>query len=275
MATKKKTPVKSPKKTPTPKKAPVKKVPKKKTPKKAKVNKKTHVVLVLDKSSSMGPLQEQTIKSVNEQIDTIKNSSKGIETTITFVQFNDRVQEKFFCEPIEKLQILTKDDYVPSGMTAMLDAIGLTVAKLKGLPDINDPETAVLFVVITDGEENSSRTYTKNSIAELVTELAGTNRWTFSVLGANIDLNKLSDDLKIAKSNMAVFTASAQGTHVATQSTNSSYGKYFGSRLKSSNLVGAGLQRGFYNDKSEDILDVTDKTDANVVVNLPKIVINK
>ncbi len=242
----------------------VKKVVKKTTKKVSKKStkpKKTHVAIILDKSSSMHSIRNETISSFNEQVKSIKNAANP-DTFITLTLFSDEVVIHKFAESLDNLKEFTAEDYRPSGSTAMYDAIGMTVERMKKeIDDINDPNTAVLCVIITDGQENASRTWHGNDISALVKGLTGTKRWTFSVLGANIDLAGLADAIGIHASNMAKFAATSQGILRGTNVTTSSLGRYFMARNSADDLVEASLSSNFYNANGNAVTDTTIEPD--------------
>lgn len=87
-------------------------------------------------------------------------------------------------------------------MTALYDAIAETVAALEvWLPDGDD--WRALCVVLTDGEENSSRTQTKETIRRLIEAKEATGRWTFTYLGANQDAWAEASKMGMAVGNVA------------------------------------------------------------------------
>lgn len=231
----------------------------KKTTKNKSSKKKTYVAIVLDKSSSMDSIRQATIDSFNEQVKSIKSSANS-ETFITLTLFSDEVTISKFAEPLENLEEITKDDYIPNGMTAMYDAIGMTVERMKKeIDDINDPNTAVLFVIVTDGQENSSKTWHALDISHLVKRLTETKRWTFSVLGANIDLAGLADKIGINTSNMAKFSADKKGIMRGTAVTVQSYNRYFATRDSLDSLEESSISSNFYNASGSDVIDTTEK----------------
>lgn len=235
----------------------------KKTTKKSKVVKKTHVAIILDQSGSMANIKTETISSFNEQVKSIKASANS-DTFITLTLFNGDVVISKFAESLDNLNELTVDDYNPSGYTAMYDGIGMTVERMKKeIDDINDPNTAVLVVIITDGQENASSSWHGEDIAALVKGLTGTKRWTFSVLGANIDLAGLSEKIGIAKTNMAKFAATSKGVMRGTAITAQSYNRYFATRDSVDDLVGAQASVGsnFYDASGSGIIDTTVEPD--------------
>lgn len=216
--------------------------------------KKTYVALVLDRSGSMSSIKNETISSFNEQFDVIKRESKDIETVVSLTTFNDTVEYKFFNKPVDEIVKLTENDYDPCGLTAMYDAIGGTIVKMENeLKDLNDPETTVLFIVLTDGLENVSRDFTSYDVSNVITRLNKTGRWTFSVIGANINLNDLANTLKIAQSNMLKISGNADGIARSVKETSTAYSTYFNLRRKGSK----NLDTKFYSEE-EKVKDTTE-----------------
>lgn len=75
-------------------------------------------------------------------------------------------------------------------MTALLDAVGRAInetgQRLAVMPEHERPGL-VVFVIITDGQENSSHEFTKTQIKELIKHQQTKYAWQFTFLGANQD----------------------------------------------------------------------------------------
>lgn len=241
---------------------------------------KTHVIMVLDKSGSMASIRKETIDHFNEQVDKIRKIAKDQDVSISLINFNEELQEKFWDVPLKQLKKLTLEDYLPSGMTALYDAIGLTALKgEKQFMDLKDENTAVLFVVLTDGYENSSKEFTSKwptqltsklkstwpqpsawpsfpatsitiemgktgaqKLKELIDRLQATGKWTFTYLGATHDFLHQAQTIGIYAGNAGQFAADAQGMADATSLSLTSTGDYFASRD-----VGSTQVRNYYN----------------------------
>lgn len=133
------------------------------------------VVFLLDMSGSMQGMEEDTIGGYNGYLDNMKDS----DAKVTTVLFNGSHEMITNGKCIKNVKKLSRKQYIPGGSTALLDAIGDTIKYMdeKG-------SDKVLFIITTDGEENSSRRYTKEDIKKLINIH---DNWEFIYLGADID----------------------------------------------------------------------------------------
>lgn len=173
----------------------------------------TELVYILDMSGSMDSLTEDTIGGYNTMIKEQKKAEgEAFVTTVLFddryIILNDRV-------PIQDVALITEKEYSPLGTTAMLDAVGKTInrvgQKLAEMPEEERP-SAVSVTIITDGYENASLEYTWKSVQGMIKEKREKYSWIFSFIGANIDVEKVSDDLGIDRRMAKKYTASKSGT---------------------------------------------------------------
>lgn len=216
---------------------------------------RTYVAIVLDQSGSMESCRQQTIDGFNEQVQVVKRDGNE-NTFVSLVRFNDHVDPKFFNASLDQLSEITYSDYKPDGMTAMYDAVGETITRLKNETDADCPENAYLLVIVSDGFENSSKKFKQRDIAEMVQSLTATGRWTFTYLGSNQDLSKLSQEMGIQTSNMAQYVSNQVGTAKAMKCASAGLKKYMKAR--------AGGQSQLCDFYSEDgkIAEIDDKDDS-------------
>lgn len=164
----------------------------------------TNVAFVLDCSGSMSHGKEATIEGFNAQVQVIRDGAKDAgATTFTDVQFSSEVNLKTVAGDLDHLAPLNNATYQPGGNTALLDAIGATVAALLATKNINSPDTATLVTTFTDGQENASRIYSAALIRDMVQRLEATGRWTFALVGPQTTVAGLADMLAIRASNVA------------------------------------------------------------------------
>lgn len=150
-------------------------------------DKTQYVAFVLDSSGSMHRIRELAVDSFNEQLQTLKRETEGINTKVITTKFSSSpIREIGEVVPLDEVEELTDETYIPDGNTALFDAIGFTINKVVREYKEDDSDAAVLFVVITDGEENDSQEFRQADIKQMVADLEDkTDRWTFTFLGAN------------------------------------------------------------------------------------------
>lgn len=151
----------------------------------------SHIVFVLDESSSMQSCWDQTIAGYNEYLKAQKEDAEktGIKTLVSLYKFNGYSVDCIFDrQDVAEVTPLTKSNYRPSGSTNLLDAMGGVMMKINAL--LTEKKKAdresVIITILTDGEENQSRTF-KNSDIKVMVEKAEGKNWGFMFLGANID----------------------------------------------------------------------------------------
>ena len=129
----------------------------------------TELVFILDKSGSMSGLEKDTIGGFNSLLD--QQRKVDGECVITTVLFDNRYELLHDRIDIRAVQPITGKEYFVGGPTALLDAIGKTIHKI-GTVQKNTTEDyraeKVMFVIITDGEENASRHYSSMQIREMI-----------------------------------------------------------------------------------------------------------
>jgi hypothetical protein len=244
------------------KKAVAKKVKRKAAVKKKSVITKNYLMMVLDESSSMASMKPQAISAFNEQIKTVKENSNGIEVVVDLVKFSSEVSVVFQNEKLNKVKDLTENTYNPNTMTAMYDGVGKAIELLKSRSDINDPNVSVLMLIISDGEENTSKLWNAARVAEELKTLQATGRWTITYAGANQDLGKISATLNIPLGNTVLFAANAAGmtqnNALRSVSTSKLYASY-----SSGDVIST---QAFYSPDPK----TTDATDPNAIPTTPK-----
>lgn len=177
-----------------------------------------HFALVVDRSVSMGHLTGQVIEGYNRQVEAIRAGATqhGQFSTVTQTLFGSTVQILNPGAPVAALQPFTVRDYIPNdGSTALLDGIGDTIERMKLFADAQNPNTSFVLVVITDGEENSSRRFTAPRLKQLIADVQATGRWTVSLLvprGARARTAMLTG---IPEGNIAEWETTKKGAEVA------------------------------------------------------------
>lgn len=145
----------------------------------------TDITLVVDRSGSMDAVREDAEGGVNAFI--AEQAKEPGEALLTLVQFDTEYEFLHNGVPVAEVP---KYQLVPRGMTALLDAVGRAInetgERLGNMKKADRPGL-VVFVVMTDGEENSSQEFTKDRLKEMIERQQNEYNWHFTFLGANQD----------------------------------------------------------------------------------------
>lgn len=148
----------------------------------------TEIVFILDKSGSMSGLEKDTIGGYNSFIEKQKNvEGEALVSTVLFSDENEVVHDRI---PISKVEPMNDAQYSVGGCTALLDAIGGAIHHIGNVHKYareEDVPEKTIFVITTDGEENSSRNYDYKRIKQMIERQQEKYKWEFLFLGANID----------------------------------------------------------------------------------------
>lgn len=146
---------------------------------------RNHFVFVLDRSGSMSWIKNDVVRAFNNQLAEIRKSSKdnGQESFVSLYTFSNSVDSpRIFNVPINKVAALQPDSVRCIGSTALWDAIGTAVNDVSYLPETSDPDTSIVVIPLTDGEENASKKFKSASLMTLMQKVIATDRWTFAFL---------------------------------------------------------------------------------------------
>ncbi|MEN9353526.1 MAG: hypothetical protein RL318_851 [Fibrobacterota bacterium] len=186
----------------------------------------SHIVFVLDRSGSMDIMRREAVDGFNRFL-AHQGSLPGRVTT-SLVQFSDKVETSWENIPLSEAS-LTLEGYCPGGMTALFDAVGSTVdavgRSLAKLPETRRP-AKVLFAILTDGEENSSRHYDAARVQERIRHQADVYGWEFLFLGASERWLEQAKELGIESPEDAIcFTPDPDGMTLAMCEASESIGR--------------------------------------------------
>ena len=173
----------------------------------------TELVFLLDRSGSMNGLEDDTIDGFNAMLKE-QQAVEG-EAAVTTVLFDDRYELLHDRINIQAVKPLTRDDYSVRGSTALLDAIGITIHNIRKVQRNTSEEfraTKVLFVIITDGQENASRHYTADMIKERIEHQKQKYGWEFIFFGANMDAIAEAGKIGISSDRAQNYSADSWGT---------------------------------------------------------------
>jgi len=148
----------------------------------------THITLLLDRSGSMQLVKTDTIGGYNQFIK--DQQALPEKATYTLVQFDDQYEPVQTFVPLSEALILDDKTFVPRGCTCLLDALGKALVSTgESLEKMNEADrpSKVVFAVMTDGEENSSREFTAERIKEMITHQEQVYGWQVVFLSSDLN----------------------------------------------------------------------------------------
>lgn len=192
----------------------------------------TEIIFILDRSGSMSGLEKDTIGGFNSMLGKHKNSENAaLVSTVLFDHESEVIHDRL---PISEVPTLTEKEYFVRGNTALLDAMGDAIKHIRNIHKYARPEDVpakTIFIITTDGEENSSRKYSYDDIKKLV-ETQKEKGWDFVFMGANIDAFDVASHLGISKNRTVNYHNDSQGTGARFASMS----KFFGAAMAAKSM---------------------------------------
>lgn len=173
----------------------------------------TEIVFILDESGSMSGLEKDTVGGFNSFIDRQRNVEG--EALVSAVLFSGSSKVLYDRTELSKIEPMTEAMYCPGGCTALLDAVGNAVNHIRTIHKYareEDLPEKTVFVITTDGEENSSREFTYRKVKELIEKQQKDCGWEFLFLGANIDAGEEASKIGIDPEQAVRYECDSAGT---------------------------------------------------------------
>jgi uncharacterized protein YegL len=209
-----------------------------------------HVLFVIDSSGSMATKADDVRGGFNAYVAQLREDATSAYR-LTAVTFDTQVATLFTDVTLDQTPSLDEENYRPGGNTALYDALGVSLAELTSAVHKDAKpygEERVLVIVMTDGEENSSRRFTKEQVVGEMKRREEAGNWTFVYLGADQDAWAAAEGLGFVAGNVAGYAKHA--TREVFQKLARSTARYRESAAPNSREFGA-------------TLDQPDGTDAN------------
>ena len=171
----------------------------------------TQVFLMLDMTGSMQANKQATIDACNEFVEGLKADPHTRDLIFSLAVFNSNIGLERVVDGVglDRAPKLDHEHYQPAGATPLYDAMWQSMNLLEG------HQGQVLFIVQTDGEENSSKTATRQQIVDRVAEKTAAG-WQFVYLGCDIDAMQQGGELGIAAGNTMSYDRQHTGKAFAT-----------------------------------------------------------
>ncbi len=175
----------------------------------------TEIVFILDRSGSMGGLETDTIGGYNALME--KQKKEAGEAIVSTVLFDDKAEVLRDRVKLAEVPRMTEKEYFVRGCTALLDALGGAIHHIgnvhKYAREEDQPEKT-LFIITTDGQENSSSRYTYEKVKKMVEHQKEKYGWEFLFLGANIDAIAEAGRFGIKPDRAVNYRCDSEGTAV-------------------------------------------------------------
>lgn len=168
----------------------------------------TEVEFILDQSGSMHKLKKDTIGGYNSFLE--KQKKEEGDCLISTTLFSTTSKNILFHQDIHSVKDMTKEDYQPHGCTALLDALGNCILEMENHLKKENDDRNIIFVIITDGLENSSREFNYPTIRKMISAKQEEG-WKFLFLASNIDAGEEAMNIGIRKDNSVCFHNDAKG----------------------------------------------------------------
>ncbi len=160
----------------------------------------TEILCIIDRSSSMRDTATEVIDGFNLFMEEQREISGDINVTLSlFHRKNEILFEGRSLDEIPK-NYMNDENYSPMGSTSLYDAIGQVINSAGNRYNSmheNERPGKVMVLIMTDGDENSSQEFSKAQVAEMISTQQNVYSWDFIFIGANIDTESTSQDLKI------------------------------------------------------------------------------
>jgi len=187
----------------------------------------SEIICIIDSSGSMDLIKNDAIGGFNSFLEEQKKLPG--EATLTLIQFNTDYNVIHENKPLSDVNPISDKDYIPMGSTALLDAVGKTVdstgRRLANTPEENRPEK-VIVAILTDGQENASRSYDLSKISDMISHQKEKYSWEFIFLGANQDAFAEAAKIGIDSKDTINFAATNDGIRTAYSNMSDSVRAY-------------------------------------------------
>ena len=181
----------------------------------------TEIVFILDRSGSMSGLESDTIGGYNSMIE--KQKKEEGEALISTVLFDGQTDVLHDRVPLDKISPITEKEYHVRGSTALLDAVGGAIHHIGNVHKYareEDVPEKTLFIITTDGMENSSRQYSYDKVKKMIEKQKEKYHWEFIFLGANIDAVGVADRFGVDRQHAVRYECDSAGTALNFQVMN-------------------------------------------------------
>lgn len=146
--------------------------------------KKILISFIQDRSGSMSSCWSETLNGFKTYVEDLKKDQEKdneVEYLFSLTTFDTQIETPYVGSNISDVDGGKLVDFGPRGGTALYDAVG------KTLQAIDDNKTLTfekaIVVIVTDGQENQSREWSKEALHAAIDDRIKRGNWTFTYLG--------------------------------------------------------------------------------------------
>lgn len=175
----------------------------------------TELVFILDRSGSMSGLEADTIGGFNSLI--AKQKKEEGTALISTVLFDDHAEVLYDRISLDRIEPMNDRQYYVRGCTALLDALGGAIHHIGNVHKYDreeDRPEKTIFIITTDGMENSSHRYTYDKVKKMVERQRDRYGWEFLFLGANIDAIEVAGRFGVQANRAVNYECDSEGTQL-------------------------------------------------------------
>lgn len=179
-------------------------------------DKSMEILVVIDRSGSMDSFRHDAIGGFNQFLRSLQedDAQDDIRRLVTLVTFSQDVTTVYESTPVAEVKPLDEQTYRCGGLTALLDAVGSTIdnagKRYASWPPDKQPGR-VQLVILTDGAENASGTYTSEDVKQRITRQESEYGWDVVFLSSDLSSVNDAKNIGVQCSSIAVTRQSKQG----------------------------------------------------------------
>jgi len=198
---------------------------------------KNYIGISRDRSASMTHIRQAAARDYNSNISSIKEEAiaQNQDTIVSVIdcgigrpainKFDVQLASVTALKPVDEHYYDTNGSSTP-----LFDSVGELIEQFKRVPDANQETVSFLVMVITDGEDNSSRRWSGPALGQEIRRLQATDRWTFVFRVPRGYKARLTRELGLPDGNILEWDQTTKGVEVASAATNTAMRNFYSAR---------------------------------------------
>ena len=210
---------------------------------------KVLVNFIQDRSGSMASVWQETMNGFKVFIKDLKDKGQqdGVDYLFSLTVFDTVIETSLLAVPIETVPEDALGKYGPRGSTALYDATGKT---LEAISQASHGADKLIVAIVTDGQENSSREWSKDNLNKAIEDRLNRGNWSFVYLGTQPETWDDAHSIGIGAGATAVYDparvgasyqAVATALHAHARSAEAGTRDLFAQRLSRPEAAAAGM----------------------------------